>query len=164
MRYKTYKKHLTKRRKQMRKEIILILAVMIGAGIIGNAGQIEAYKIVPEQTKNENGIICHSEPENAPTATVASVEWQIRAIASQQNFKWPDYLIKLAYCESRFDPFAIGDNGKSRGLFQIHRDYHPEITNQQAFDIEFATNWTMNMINAGKQNQWACNNIVLTRK
>jgi len=31
---------------------------------------------------------------------------------------------------------------------------------RQAFDIEFSTKWTIDKINAGKQNLWACDKIV----
>src|SRR5688500_18650924 len=30
-------------------------------------------------------------------------------------------LVSLAWFESRFDPLAIGDQGKAHGLYQIHR-------------------------------------------
>ena len=86
-----------------------------------------------------------------------NVEVQIREIAKEHNFQWPDYLVRLAMCESSLDPYAIGDDGKSRGLFQIHSDYHQEISNAEAFDIKFATEWTMDKINNGYQHLWTCN-------
>jgi hypothetical protein len=91
--------------------------------------------------------------------TKPEVELQIRAIADEMNFKWPDYLTRLANCESSMNPRALGDSGKSRGLFQIHKGYHPEVTDEMAFDIEFATKWTIDMINKGEQHQWSCNKI-----
>lgn len=89
-----------------------------------------------------------------------TVEDKIRAIAKSKNFQWTDYLIKLAKCESKLDPLAIGDNGNSRGLFQIHKKYHPEVSTLQAFNIEYATSWTIDMINAGKQGQWTCDRLI----
>ena len=94
------------------------------------------------------------------TLSGEEVEKQIRAIAQEADFKWPDYLVKLAYCESRFDKLAKGDSGKSRGIFQIHKDYHPEITDKQAFDIDYATRWTIKQINAGRQHLWTCDRII----
>jgi soluble lytic murein transglycosylase-like protein len=52
----------------------------------------------------------------------------------------------MAWTESRFNVNAIGDNGASQGLYQIHLGYHPEITQAQARDIEFSTNWTLNRL------------------
>ncbi len=95
------------------------------------------------------------------------MEIKIRELADRENFQWPDYLVKLANCESKLNPNAVNDNGafgKDRGLFQINSFYHPNISDEQAFDVEFATKWTMNMINKGYQHRWACNDIVLSRK
>jgi len=91
---------------------------------------------------------------------VLSVEDEIRYLADINNFPYPDYLVRLAKCESSLNPKAIGDSGKSRGLFQIHKGYHPEITDEQAFDIAFATEWTMQKIMAGQQHLWSCDKII----
>lgn len=99
--------------------------------------------------------------------TPLSVEEQIRQIAEEHNFQWIDYLVRLAHCESRLDPYALNNNGQygiDRGLFQINNKYHPEVNNSCAFDIRCATEWTMEMINNGEQHQWACNSLVLAKK
>lgn len=92
-----------------------------------------------------------------------SVEGQIRKVAAEHNFKWTDYLVRLAQCESTLNPQALGDSGQSRGLFQIHRGYHPEISDECAFNLRCATEWTMDRINAGYQHEWTCNEIVLNK-
>lgn len=94
------------------------------------------------------------------TLSGEEVEKQIRAIAQEADFKWPNYLVKLAYCESRFDKFAKGDSGNSRGIFQIHQKYHPEVSDAMAYDIEASTLWTMNKINNGYQHLWTCDRII----
>lgn len=99
-----------------------------------------------------------------------SVESQIREIARKENFKWPDYLVKLAYCESRLDPKAINTRGNNptesydRGLFQFNSYWQSKVSDECAFDIECSTKKTMEMINNGKQHLWACNDIVLNKK
>jgi len=93
-----------------------------------------------------------------------TVEDKIRKVAKEKGFQYADYLVDLAFCESRLDPLAIGDQGNSRGLFQIHKKFHPEVSTLQAFNIEESTAWTIDMINAGKQGQWSCNSIVLAKK
>lgn len=95
-----------------------------------------------------------------PLREQTSVKEKIKDIANSHNFKWPDYLIRLAWCESRFDPNAVGDNGHSRGLFQIHNLYHPEVSDMCAFDIECATKWTMWRINSGYQHEWTCDRYI----
>ncbi len=99
-----------------------------------------------------------AEPENKST-----VKERITAVAEENNFKWPDYLLRLADCESKFDAKARNDNGIygiDRGVFQINNKYHPEVSDEQADDVEFAAQWTMDKINKGQQNLWACNKII----
>jgi len=88
------------------------------------------------------------------------VKKQIKQIAEKENFPYVDYLIRLAACESRFNPEALGDNGNSRGLFQIHKGYHPTVTDEQAYNIQWATKWTMNKISSGYQRLWSCDKII----
>lgn len=98
------------------------------------------------------------------TASVAgiTVEQQIRNIAEEQNFKWVDYLIRLAYCESRLDPNAYNptNNSHDRGIFQISRKWHPEVSDICAYDIRCSTEWTMQRINAGYQHEWVCDRLI----
>jgi hypothetical protein len=95
-----------------------------------------------------------------------SVENQIRSIAKEMNFKWENYLVKLAWCESRFKPLALNNNGAygiDRGLFQINDKYHKEVSNECSFSVACSTKWTINAINNGHQNWWVCDDIILTK-
>lgn len=97
---------------------------------------------------------------------VISVEQQIRDIAKTENFRWPDYLIRLATCESNLNPLAENkhnnypSNSTDRGLFQINNYWHYEVSDACAFDIECATKWTMDRINKGYQSEWVCNKYI----
>jgi hypothetical protein len=65
-------------------------------------------------------------------------------------------LYNLIWAESRLDPKA--DNGYDRGLAQINREAWPEITDEQAFDPEWALNWTAQKIADGESYIWTvCN-------
>ena len=64
--------------------------------------------------------------------------------------------LRIAECESRLDPKIIGDNGDSRGLWQIHRPSWPEITDEQAFDPEWSTRWAMGKMAQGDFHLWTC--------
>jgi hypothetical protein len=95
-----------------------------------------------------------------------SVEEQIRSIAKEKNFQWTSYLLKLAKCESQFNPLALNNNGQhgiDRGVFQINTKYHPEVSNECAFSTKCATEWTIKRINEGHQNEWVCDGIVLKK-
>jgi len=156
MNIKTKRRYLTRTRRQKimtRKGIVIVAAILIGIAVIGYHEQ-QLTKIIDSQTLILPAA--KAQMESRPM----SVEEQIRTIAKNDNFRWPDYLVRLAYCESRFNSKAVGDNGSSRGLFQIHRGYHPEVSDVCAFDAACATRWTMQRINAGYQREWACDKLI----
>lgn len=65
-------------------------------------------------------------------------------------------LRNLVWSESRWKPDA--DNGEDRGLVQINREHNPTITDEQAFDEEFALNFAAEKIAKGEEYLWtACN-------
>ncbi len=57
--------------------------------------------------------------------------------------------------ESQFNPLAKGDGEASRGLWQISRIYHPEVTDRVAFNVASSTDWSLERIRAGKVNEWS---------
>lgn len=94
------------------------------------------------------------------------VETKVRLIAAEMNFKWPDYLVKLATCESRLDPKATNSqnnkpkNSKDRGLFQFNSYWQAKVSDECAFNIECATKKAIEMINAGSQELWVCDSLI----
>jgi len=77
-------------------------------------------------------------------------------ISSQNNL-----LVEVVRCESSFNPRAIGDNGHSRGLVQIYDDYHPKITHEQAFDINFSLEFLVKSVAEGRGYWWTCHRNLL---
>lgn len=65
-------------------------------------------------------------------------------------------MTNLAYSESRFNPKA--DNGADRGLFQINRKYHPEVSDDCSFDAECAARWAAQRILDGYSYEWVSAN------
>lgn len=63
-------------------------------------------------------------------------------------------------CESSFNPDAVGDNGTSFGLVQIHQPSHPTITKEQAHDPDFALNFLAKNLAAGKGKMWTCYRMI----
>jgi hypothetical protein len=112
-----------------------------------------------------------AEPTPKPNKSSAQdVEQQIRDIAQESGFKWIDYLVRLAKCESSLRPDATNNKNNNpswsidRGLFQINDYWHSNVSDECAFDIECSTKYTMDKINAGYQKLWVCNDIVLSQK
>jgi len=162
---KTYKGRATKRRQRIIKRLIIPAAIITTAGAITIANLVIAatqktINWINDPLNQADQIITTI---NVPTNNSLTVEQRIQNIAKSENFRWPAYLLRLAECESRFDPFAVNNNGRhgvDRGVFQINDKYHPEVSNECAFSVECATRWTMERINAGYQNEWACNSII----
>ncbi len=139
-----------------------LLAILF---LIPNIAPARTYIFINNDS-TENKLITYSYllpeiPEEEP-------EEQIRRIAKEMDFKWTNYLVKLAKCENstlnRLKTNQKGNypkNSIDRGIFMINDYWHKEITDECAFNIECATRWTIERINAGYQTEWACNEIVL---
>lgn len=61
-------------------------------------------------------------------------------------------------CESRYKPLAVGDNGTSFGLVQIHLPAHPSTTRKQAENAEYALNFLAAGLKSGQGSMWTCYN------
>ena len=57
--------------------------------------------------------------------------------------------------ESSFNPRAKGDGEASRGLWQISKIYHPEVSDAMAFNVASSTEWSLERIRSGKVNEWS---------
>jgi hypothetical protein len=80
-------------------------------------------------------------------------------VARENNFENVEGLLRLAHCESRFNPNAhnVNKNGtEDWGLFQWNLFYHPHLTKEIATNPHEATQLTIDKINAGGINIWAC--------
>ena len=65
--------------------------------------------------------------------------------------------VRVAKCESGLNPKAINTNAPDsidRGLYQINSKWHPEITEEQAFDIQFSTNFFCEAVKNGYIRWW----------
>lgn len=61
---------------------------------------------------------------------------------------------QVVYHESRYDEHAIGDNGKSHGLSQIHLPSHPNVSEDDAYNPHFALKFLANKLSEGKGRLW----------
>lgn len=80
----------------------------------------------------------------------------IRKIATEQGVD-PDIAVRVATCESKLNEKAINTNAqgsRDRGLFQINDKYHPEVSDAEAFNPIFATEFFCKAFKAGNLSWW----------
>ena len=63
--------------------------------------------------------------------------------------------LATAKCESSLNPKAIGDDGSSIGIFQIHLPSHPSVTREMALDAYWAIKWAAEKFKADPS-IWVC--------
>jgi soluble lytic murein transglycosylase-like protein len=67
----------------------------------------------------------------------------------------PKLALWIVKHESSFNPRARGDGDASRGLWQISKIYHPEVSDVAAYSVASSTRWSLERIKEGKANEWA---------
>ena len=85
-----------------------------------------------------------------------TIEKLIRAIAKEEKVD-EDLAVRVAKAESNLNVTARCVNGPDsidRGLFQINSYYHPEVTDEQADDPEFATRFFCKAVKDGNLSWW----------
>ena len=87
--------------------------------------------------------------------------WRWADMQPDQPVRWEwasirSVLRAVMRCESRMDPWAVGDKGKSRGLWQIHHGYNPTVSDSEAFGIRSSTRWAVQRILRGEGYKWSC--------
>ncbi len=81
----------------------------------------------------------------------------IRKIAKEQGVD-PELAVRVAKCESKLNEKAVNTNtegSKDRGLFQINDKYHPEVSDAEAFNSIFATEFFCKAFKAGNLSWWS---------
>jgi hypothetical protein len=87
-----------------------------------------------------------------PTPQEVKAYVQTQATELGVNPKLALWIVKH---ESEFNPRARGDGEASRGLWQISRIYHPEVSDAMAFNVASSTEWSLERIRSGKVNEWS---------
>jgi len=67
----------------------------------------------------------------------------------------PQLALWIVKHESSFNPRAKGDGEASRGLWQISKIHHPEVSDDEAFGVKSSTDWSMQRLRDGKVNEWS---------
>jgi len=70
----------------------------------------------------------------------------------------PKTIADIVTCESNWNLYAVGDSGKSIGLFQLHLPAHPSISKECAFDLECSTKQAIILAKDNKKGlrHWTC--------
>lgn len=164
-----HKKYNTIRRKNQKAMWKLLLAVTLGSitaiifpfalDVMQPTAHFPQAHVIKEVVKAEVVNITVDKSE--------TVEQTIRRIAKEENFPWVEYLIRLAKCENdTLDPNRTNTRGNhpawsvDRGIFMINNFHHAEVSDEQAFNVEFATKWTIKRILQGYQSEWVCDKYV----
>jgi hypothetical protein len=141
----------------------IIIGGLAGYAVDGNP--ITAFlggysgKSIIEALVTKNGIakVLGSTGEPANTATTGEdVATMIRRIATEEKVD-PELAFRVAKCESNLNPKAIGtntDGSRDRGLYQINDKWHPDVTDDQAFDAEFSIRFFCKAIREGHLSWW----------
>jgi hypothetical protein len=95
-------------------------------------------------------------PVHFPAAvpTVREVKAYVQSRAAQRGVD-PRLAVWIVKHESSFNPRARGDGEASRGLWQISKIYHPEVTDAEAFDVRSSTEWSLGRIRSGNVKEWS---------
>lgn len=101
------------------------------------------------QTQVTNGAVSNVKP----FMSRQDVQSMIVNIAQQEGVD-PSLALAVAQQESGFNPSAVGDGGKSFGLFQIHQPSHPDYkggTNPEA-NARYGIRYLKNLLDANNGN------------
>lgn len=86
---------------------------------------------------------------------VISIDGIIEADAARYHVS-ADELRATLSCESQMDIEAVGDEGTSFGIAQIHLPAHPDITEAESDDPSFAIAFMARQFSIGNAKAWTC--------
>ena len=140
-------------------DIIAIFTIVGGLilkffGIDGTVGIILTSVVLFYFGKKE--VVDRIREKNPLGAKSETVEQTILRVAKEEGVD-PDLALRVARCESGFNPGArhVNSTGSvDRGLYQWNNYYHPDITDEIAFDSEKATRAFCKAFKAGHLNWW----------
>lgn len=133
--------------------VALIAPYMIATVVIASINQPNIKSEVKTQTEVSQGQTVEVKTD-IQEVKQESLSEMIMRVAEENGIDKYD-LLAIAINESSLDksvvginPKAVGDNGDSRGCFQINRPAHPDISDELAFDCEWSAKWTANRMKA----------------
>ena len=134
--------------------VIISASVLKGFGLDGTVSAILVSVVL--FYFGEKKIAEKVKEKVLPEAKTETVEQTIIRITKERGID-PALAVRVARCESGLNPAAINintDKSKDRGLFQWNDKWHPEITDEIAFDPECATRAFCDAVSSGNISWW----------
>lgn len=128
--------------------------VLIFFGFNGTVGTILTAIVLFYFGKKE--VVDKIRAANLPEQKIETVEQIIRKIAKKEGVD-PDLAVRVAKCESGLNPGAHHTNSTGsidRGLYQWNDRYHPEISDEIAYNAERSTAAFCKAFKAGNLSWW----------
>ncbi len=145
----------------MKAKILLPLALLATAFIRfpAQSASISSYNAITAP-KTQKAYILPSNTETSLKTQLNgknSVEYIKSYILSQAKAENVSTTIVawIVQRESQWGQRMFGDDGNSRGIWMISRIWHPEVSQQCAMDLKCSTQFALNLIKKGGQNQWS---------
>jgi hypothetical protein len=95
-----------------------------------------------------------SGPQGSVPRGSLKIRAYIQAVAKANGVS-PEVAEWIVSHESQHHPDALGDGGDSRGLWQINKVWHPEVSDACAYSVKCSTNWSVKRIHAGYVDEWS---------
>jgi hypothetical protein len=133
--------------------ITAFLAGVSGSLVINN---LIANKKIVTDTNATTEITTTTTTNTTTPPSKEEVEKIIRAICKAEGVD-ENLAVKVAKCESGLNCLAVNVNttgSKDRGIFQWNDKYHPDITDEMAFDPVIATKLFCKAVKAGNISWW----------
>ena len=133
-----------------------LIGLAIASAVLLGFNPIPLSKNAPEGTFFSEGGIYRIEGGKWLVSQSGGLQSGLELWLALESDKYGvDYrlLSCIAEKESGFNPFAVGDHGKAKGMFQIHTDKHP-IGEECAFNVACAAGFTSQKIKEGKGYLW----------
>jgi len=126
----------------------------VALGVIG--GILLSYALL---AKGETLVYENVQPEVVLIEVV--IDWneerikeEIQSVAEEYEVS-EEVMNTVIRCESQYNPKALGDGGKSRGLVQIHSGYH-DVSDEDAYDPAYAIRFLAQHLKEGNGHLWTC--------
>jgi hypothetical protein len=117
-------------------------------------GKVSIYKIRRAQLAGPFHLPANPLKLQSGRPTPQEVKAYVRTQAVEYGVN-PTVALWIVRHESQFNPRAKGDGEASRGLWQISKIYHPEVSDAMAFNVASSTEWSLERIRSGKVNEWS---------
>lgn len=116
--------------------------------------KVTIYKSRPAQLEGLSRIQANSLKPQSEKMSAQELRAYVQTQAMESGVS-PKLALWIVKHESSFNPSAQGDGEASRGLWQISRIYHPEVSDAMAFGVASSTAWSLERIRSGKVKEWS---------